>query len=684
MIRSRNNAAPQPPPIGRPTGSNSFSRGGPAVHGGGRGFAGGGGGARSSSPFRIPVGQTQGLIRPDSRGRYGSAGPANTRNDRSYNKRVHPPTHPPLPVLPGRSRMNSNVGEHPNRLGAHRPTIIPSRANKRPLYEASGPLPHPNRERTWDRPWRVQKLGAPIGKPNSAGRRMSFLAGRRQSTRATMLSSAFKRRDQPPGSRPGSHRRCSLLPDGTPKKSEERLAATPKERVRSASTSGGRGRKGTMAPITIRTTVATGQPSASGSRVPSAQSQRDRRTSVQPVDEKDMGGGWNKSFTDNRKAKRVSEYTPSIMSDSAIEPTPEIKRRPLKRRPPPPKPAVLGKDGKPLKSGAVVAKPEIKSGKVGSVDQERARQLIALLSGATYEYVGSSETQKTNQVYTDLVDKPEWLKTNNKKSEKKDGKLSKGGETAASSERVGRGGSASKTDPSAAQRRRNSKSGTEKDDKGSRSGKEDGTAGTSGGPAPPRRKSRSERGSISKGSGGKGGSALLPPLISLADPVAAHVFRARPVTAITEEEEEQEMAALLADLARSENAKASAAAAAAHAAAIAAAKANGTGAPVFQMPYQSWGVRRPMAQQHAPPMHFEPQYTYKTYLDSLMHPNIFLPPCKMPPMKQILYGPYEEQLWKMFYGQAGWLTKEALEHLRAHPDVLLSPNMVYTGVQAAE
>ncbi|KAI8916675.1 hypothetical protein DFJ77DRAFT_460838 [Powellomyces hirtus] len=87
-----------------------------------------------------------------------------------------------------------------------------------------------------------------------------------------------------------------------------------------------------------------------------------------------------------------------------------------------------------------------------------------------------------------------------------------------------------------------------------------------------------------------------------------------------------------------------------HAAAVAAVAAASSGSSGHRLPPRP----NPLLAQ---------KYLYRTYLDSIMHPNILLPPFHMPPLKQVLYGPYEKQLWEYFYGRVGW--EAAMEELEA-------------------
>ncbi|KND01619.1 uncharacterized protein SPPG_03417 [Spizellomyces punctatus DAOM BR117] len=469
------------------------------------------------------------------------------------------------------------------------------------------------------------------------------------------ISNSEKSPERPTGARPRSVRRCSLM-------------GSDREMAESACTAASVSRKASIA--AARSRRDTRRASEFPTSLPGSAT---RRASIRPADNKDVGGGWNKFISE--RAKPVPTYTPSIMHDaSAPAAEGDKQKRPIRRRGVPVRGkrvrADLVKKTKETIESKTSKPSEIKSGKVATVDQERARQLIALLSGATYEFVGTTETARPSQASTESTEKTEWLKANRRKS------ADRGGGDQSSSDK-----SKQKMGQDSSQKRRGSKGGEQtKSDKRagaikSESGhkkpaKEGGQDGKTVKPTKPRK----EKAHASDAAGSDQTSQklstplILPPLVLGDESQRSTVFKNRPVTAITEEEEEAEIAALLAQAKELQLAKQLL-------------EPNTTlpidssisAPPIFRMPFQTWGIRRPqhLPSSRPPPLHQQPKYTYKTYMDNLMHPNILLPPFQMPPIKQILYGPYEEQLWRLFYGQAGWISLEELRQMSDARGILL-------------
>ncbi|TPX72780.1 hypothetical protein SpCBS45565_g00097 [Spizellomyces sp. 'palustris'] len=453
--------------------------------------------------------------------------------------------------------------------------------------------------------------------------------------------------ERPTGARPRSVRRCSLMGSD---RDVAVSACTAASVSRKASMAAARSRRGTRR----------------GSELPtSLPGSATRRASIRPVDAKDVGGGWNKFISE--RAKPVPTYTPSIMDDaSAPAAEGDKQKRPTRRRGVPVRGkrvrADLVKKTKETIENKTSKPSEIKSGKVATVDQERARQLIALLSGATYEFVGTTETARPSQASTESTEKTEWLKANRRKSADR-----VGGDQSASDK------SKQKMGQDSSQKRRGSK-GSEQTKSDKRAGplkpesghkkptKEGGQDGKAVKPPKPRKEKApaSDAAGSDQASQKLSSPLILPPLVLGDESQRSNVFKNRPVTAITEEEEEAEIAALLAQAKELQLAKQ-----------ILEPNVNFpidssiNAPPIFRMPFQTWGIRRPqhLPSSRPPPLHQQPKYTYKTYMDNLMHPNILLPPFQMPPIKQILYGPYEEQLWRLFYGQAGWISLEELRQM---------------------
>ncbi|KAJ3148893.1 hypothetical protein HDU89_004474 [Geranomyces variabilis] len=493
---------------------------------------------------------------------------------------------------------------------------------------------------------------------------------------------------------------------------------------------------------------------------------------------RDIGGGWNASRKE-KKTPAAAQFFTSIMNESPADLSAmSSKRKPLRRR----KPAV-GAGGKTRAQGlaAVAAeKSEPPSGKITAVDYERTKQLIALLSGTTYEFVGLSEVSKAhiaaagNKHESAAETKKKGTKDAAKVAEEK-ARLKR--ERQAQHERrttlrgtVVRGGSQTR-DPREHREPREEKQHQARPPAVSVV-EEDAPAEAEatpmtltvpdvGGGHGPAKKGRTLK---KAGKAGAGGAGHLPPVDDAQDanqpttpmvipvlvfeadfdseehgqqqvasgrtsqasrlPVVEHASdgahntakRSTPRTSVTE-------TATAAATASSPPAVADADVFVLPPTSAVAATPDATDPlPEFAMPQQTWGTRPPrkpkaaaanppgghqQAQVRQPqsphgsspkttPPHgtaqtrpgSQPQhlprllarasshggmampaqiarllpprpegnihYSYRTYLDSIMHPNILLPPFRMPPIKQVLYGPYERQLWEYFCGRVGW------------------------------
>ncbi|KAJ3185173.1 hypothetical protein HDU87_002740 [Geranomyces variabilis] len=489
----------------------------------------------------------------------------------------------------------------------------------------------------------------------------------------------------------------------------------------------------------------------------------------------DIGGGWNASRKE-KKTPAGPQFFTSIMIESPADLSAmALKRTPLRRR----KPAGGGggKTRAQVLAAVAAEKSEPPSGKITAVDYERTKQLIALLSGTTYEFVGLSEVSKAhiaaagNKHETAAESKKKGAKDAAKIAEEK-ARLKK--ERQAQHERrttlrgtVVRGGSQTR-DPREHREPREEKqhqarppavSVVEED----APAEAEATAMTLavpdvGGGHGPAKKGRTLKKAGKAAVTGVGHSPpadgaqdatqpitpmVIPVLVFEADsdseeqgqhqitsgrssqaPVADHVSngshtaakRSTPRTSVTETSTTAAAGALASSPAVVETEILAFPSAAGFSVVPDVAETP----PEFAMPQQTWGTRpprkpkaaaggspgshsqlqarQPPSPQVSPPKSTPPQttaptspgsqhlpriiarasshggmampaqlarllpprpegniqYSYRTYLDSIMHPNILLPPFRMPPIKQVLYGPYERQLWEYFCGRAGW------------------------------
>ncbi|KAJ3150100.1 hypothetical protein HDU86_006723 [Geranomyces michiganensis] len=480
------------------------------------------------------------------------------------------------------------------------------------------------------------------------------------------------------------------------------------------------------------------------------------RPRIKPrAETRDIGAGWNAS----RKEKKVpgTQTFTSIMNESPADlsaMTP--KRKPVRRR----KPGV----GPLAKAKAAVAaeKSEPPSGKITAVDYERTKQLIALLSGTTYEFVGLSEVSKAhiaaagNKHETGGETKKKGAKDAAKAAEEK-ARLKKLERQAQHERRttlrgtVVRAGSITREHREEKQHRAkpSAPSVTEEDSSTPAEPKAISLSVPEGGGHGPVKKGRGQKKTAAAAATGAGN---LPPIDDAQDVPQPPTTMVIPLLVFEDDSDSEDhrvgggrsshgsrVTEHVSDEApppvKRATPRTSVTDSVAATPAIPPIIISGDGLPSatssssipdavveslpeFAMPQQTWGTRPPRkpkpganppaphqqpqvrlpqapkapspksSQPNTPPskpqsqplprilarasshggMELPPQitrllpprpegniqYSYRTYLDSIMHPNILLPPFRMPPLKQVLYGPYERQLWEYFCGRIGW------------------------------
>ncbi|KAJ3181128.1 hypothetical protein HDU85_003833 [Gaertneriomyces sp. JEL0708] len=401
-------------------------------------------------------------------------------------------------------------------------------------------------------------------------------------------------------------RRCSLLPVSSRESAPaESCAKTRPRRRRSLSTTSSRRRSirpADSSHMHAVTPVATDE-------MASQEATRRVRTSETPK----TGDGWNGFFS--VKFGVTSTFVPSIWHENTDDDPKQPKRRVIPRR------TVLRKPRSDGRNKPIVNESEHMR-KNATVDEERARQLIALLTGATYETLNTT-TERVSVVSDASSDAAKRKARNSegrktperaRSAEKNRARAGRQTETAGKSSRAD---SRQKSRDSAGESKAKASLGS-KDSDGENSDLEPLPLSTKAG-------ARASRRALSKDAR----RTTLPPLVSSDD------GQIRPISSIEEEAEDKEEASVLL-----EELERRIASAGRSRAAVASDVTATPVVPVFQMPFQPWGHRKKATEPPVPVT----KLTYKTYLDNLLHPNIMLPPFYLPPLRQLLYGPYELQL----------------------------------------